>query len=111
MRLPLLIVAVLAIALSPGASFAQAGCPSGTYPMIDQWGQNVCKRMDAGTTSPPAGSFECPPGTAPTVDSWGNRACRALGRGGSGVYDPSRGCPAGFYEWVDRWGNATCRRR
>jgi hypothetical protein len=103
-----ILVAVLieALAIVPNS---HAACPIGSYPWVDQWGNNICKRFDSGGTSTIEGSLDrCPTGSYPWTDSWGNRVCRSFGGGGDS-YDTSRGCPTGFYPWVDSWGNRTCK--
>jgi hypothetical protein len=95
------------------ASGAEAACPIGSYPWLDEWGNNICKRFGSGSTSTIEGSLigvrlAAIPGSYPWIDSWGNRVCRSF-NSGSDSYDTSRGCPIGFYPWVDSWGNRTCK--
>jgi hypothetical protein len=91
------------------ASGAEAACPIGSYPWVDQWGNNICKRFASGSTSTIEGTLErCPTGSYLWVDSWGNRICRSFGSGADS-YDTSRGCPVGFYPWIDSWGNRVCK--
>src|SRR5262245_15824849 len=87
------------------ASGAEAACPMGSFPSVDQWGNSVCQRYNTGTPSTIEGSLErCPMGSYPSVDSWGNRVCRQPNSGSGGAYDTSRGCPMGFFPSVDQWG-------
>src|SRR5215475_1209328 len=108
MALGRLLACILAILLLMVAQ-TEAACPVGSYPWVDQWGTQICKRFDSGSTSTIEGTLDrCPVGSYPWVDSWGNRICRSFGGGGD-AYDTSRGCPTGFYPWVDAWGNRTCK--
>lgn len=102
-----ILVGVLAFA----AAFAAiAACPVGSYPWIDQWGNQICKRFDSGQTTTIQGSTQnCPTGTHPWVDEWGNAICKSF-QGNQQYYDTSKGCPAGTYPWVDDWGNRVCKR-
>src|SRR5438094_1658079 len=86
---------------------AHAGCPIGSHPWVDSWGNSICQRFD-GTTATVEGSLDdCPVGTHPWVDSWGNRVCQSFD-GGSRLYDTSHGCPIGTHPWIDSWGNSIC---
>ena len=56
-----------------------AGCPTGSYPFVDNWGNNICRSFDDGGTRSIEGSLSrCPTGTHPWVDSWGNQICQSL---------------------------------
>jgi hypothetical protein len=101
---------LFAMALAFISSSAWADCPMGSYPWVDNWGTQICKRYDGGSTSTIQGSLNnCPMGTYPSVDSWGNRICQSFG-GGNQYYDTSRGCPMSTHPWVDSWGNSICKR-
>jgi hypothetical protein len=109
MKRQIFVVAILATLVMPLAP-AEAACPTGTYPWVDSWGNNVCRRFGAGGDATIQGNIEqCPTGSYPWTDSWGNRICRAFG-GGADSYDTSKGCPIGFYPWTDSWGNSVCKR-
>lgn len=97
-------------ALLLGAFNAEAACPTGSYALVDNWGNQICKTFDTGETRSIQGSTSrCPIGSHPWVDEWGNQICKAF-QGGQQYYDTSKGCPIGMYPWVDNWGNSVCRR-
>ncbi|MFC3068706.1 hypothetical protein [Phenylobacterium soli] len=89
-------------------------CPVGSYPSVDTWGNQVCKRFgdnSTATAQTPRGQ-QCPTGAHPAVDKWGNQICRTFdspGQPRTDYYDTSKGCPAGTHEWVDQWGNKVCK--
>ena len=84
-------------------------CPIGSYAWVDNWGNQICKRFNGGSTSVIEGSRQnCPTGSHPWVDNWGNSICKSFS-GNQQYYDTSRGCPTGSFEWVDNWGNAVCK--
>jgi hypothetical protein len=101
-----LIVATIFVA---GVAANAGACPIGSFPSVDNWGNQICKTLDTGQTTTIQGSVEnCPVGTHPWVDTWGNKICQSF-TGGSQYYDASGGCPIGMYQWVDNWGNKICR--
>lgn len=103
------VAAVMAVTML--ATPAMAGCPTGSYPWVDSWGNEICRAFGSGNTvtiSPPAGGG-CPYGTFPTRDSWGTAICKEFGRSGQSYYDTSRGCPAGTFQTIDSWGNPACK--
>lgn len=104
-----LVIVAAACSLILLVSGVEAACPTGSYPWVDEWGNNICKRFGSGSTSTIEGNLDrCPTGSYPWTDSWGNRVCRSFGSG-SDSYDTSHGCPTGFYPWVDSWGNRVCK--
>ena len=91
-------------------SVASAGCPIGSFPWTDSWGNPICKRFGDGSTATIEGGLDnCPVGTQPWTDMWGNRTCRSLSGGGQ-YYDTSQSCPIGTVRWTDMWGNRVCKR-
>lgn len=96
-------------------AFAQQQCPIGSYPWVDSWGNQTCKRHGDGstaTTQAPRG-MTCPTGSFPWVDSWGNKICRTHdtpSKPRTDYYDTSKGCPVGTYQSVDSWGNNVCKK-
>lgn len=101
------------IALLPAfwAATSAADCPIGSYPWVDQWGTQICKRWGDGSAATTQGSLEsCPPGTHPWVDQWGTRVCQSYSAPTQRSYDTSQGCPMGTYQWQDNWGNQVCKR-
>lgn len=84
-------------------------CPTGSYAWVDNWGNQICKRFNGGSTAVTEGSIKnCPTGTHSWVDNWGNKICKSFS-GNQQLYDTSRGCPVGSYSWVDSWGNPVCK--
>jgi hypothetical protein len=96
-------------------TFSQAalamGCPMGSFPWVDNWGNAICKRFSDGSAAvtQTAPGSSCPTGSFPSVDSWGNSMCKSF-NGGTNYYDTSRGCPIGTMPWTDSWGNPVCRQ-
>ena len=89
---------------------ANAGCPAGSYPSVDKWGNSICKSWSSGETNSIQGSIEnCPPGTYRSIDGWGNPVCKSW-EGNKQYHDTSKGCPAGTYPWTDTWGNSICKK-
>jgi hypothetical protein len=108
MRALFLVISLILVASN--AAWA-INCPIGSFPWVDNWGNQVCQRFGGGgaaITQTPQGA-ECPNGSYPWTDNWGNRICRSF-NGGTDYYDTSHGCPTGFAPWVDQWGNPVCRR-
>jgi len=109
----LLVMGLVAASVIFSASpVAAQSCPTGTYPWVDTWGNNICKRFSDGsaaTTQTPEGRT-CPNGSHPWVDSWGNKVCRSFDQPKTDYYDTSKGCPTGTYPWADEWGNKICKR-
>jgi hypothetical protein len=92
------------------AGTALAACPAGSYPALDNWGNQICKAFGGNTvTVAPGSSGGCPNGSYPTLDSRGNQMCQEFGRGGRTYYETSKGCPSGSYPSLDSWGNPVCR--
>jgi hypothetical protein len=103
-----LIAALLALLGLPSTAFA--ACPTGSFPSVDKWGNQICQRFGGGPPATIQGSIDnCPTGTHPWVDSWGTRTCKSFNSPRQ-FYDTSKGCPTGTYQWVDQWGNQTCKR-
>lgn len=93
-----------------GAFNAQANCPVGSYPWVDNWGNAICKSFDTGQTKSIQGSTtNCPVGSYPWTDKWGNKICKAH-NSNQQYYDTSKSCPIGFHPWVDNWGNPICKK-
>ena len=93
-----------------GAAVTAHACPIGSFPSVDNWGNQICKTLDTGQTTTIQGSVEnYPIGTYPWVDTWGNKVCQVF-TGGAQYHDTSSGCPVGTYQWVDGWGNKVCRQ-
>ena len=101
---------IAGLMLVVGHTASAMDCPIGSYPWVDNWGNQTCQRPGGGTalTHTPPGA-QCPTGSYPWTDSWGNQVCKSFGAGPT-YYDTSRGCPTGFAPWVDNWGNPICRR-
>jgi hypothetical protein len=109
---------MLAALVSTSAGLAPAKaqqCPAGTFPTVDSWGNQVCKRLSDQSTAmvqkPPGQA--CPNGAHPAVDNFGNQICRSEAMGSqpqTDYYDTSKGCPAGTIPWVDTFGNHVCKR-
>lgn len=105
------------VSVTLGSEPAQAQqCPAGSYPSVDSFGNQVCKRFSdqsTATAQVPRGQT-CPMGSFPTVDSYGNQICRSQGAAPSqphtDYYDTSRGCPAGTFQTVDAYGDPVCKR-
>jgi hypothetical protein len=101
------------LALWPSAVFAIT-CPIGSFPSVDQWGNQVCRPAMGGPPTVTQGTLDnCPIGSHAWVDQWGNRICKTFAtpqQPSTQYYDTSRGCPIGTYQWVDNWGNKTCKR-
>ena len=81
-------------------SGAEAACPVGSYPWVDEWGNHICKRFGSGGTSTIEGSSgRCPTGSYPWRDSWGGiesvavstTATIATTRRGGAPQDSTRG--------------------
>ena len=110
-------LALCAVVMMAGlaAPAAAQNCPIGSYPSVDSWGNNICKRTGGGGTASvqaPSGGG-CPIGSYPTVDRYGNQVCRQPGsssRPQTDYYDTSKGCPIGSYPSVDSYGNKVCKR-
>jgi hypothetical protein len=107
------ILAVAALAFWPSMAFS-IDCPIGSYPSVDQWGNQACKPFGGGPPTVVQGTLDnCPIGSHPWVDQWGNRVCQTFQQPQQPTqqfYDTSKGCPVGMYPWVDNWGNPTCKR-
>jgi hypothetical protein len=76
-------------AASETKSAAVPTCPTGSYPWVDKWGNQVCQPFAGGPPVTVQGSLEnCPAGTHPSVDHWGTRICKSIPWPGSrsGVY-------------------------
>jgi hypothetical protein len=102
------IVALLFFSSSVVLGYAE--CPIGSYPWVDNWGNQICRTFGSGQTTTIQGSLDnCPVGTHPWIDDWGNKICRSFS-GNRQYYDTSGGCPIGTYEWTDNWGNPVCKR-
>ena len=102
--------AIALLVVTVNAAPALAGCPTGTYEWVDDWGNRICKSFDTGDTRTIEGSTKnCPTGTYRWIDSWGNPICKAY-QGDAQYYDTSKGCPTGTYQWVDEWGHKVCKR-
>jgi hypothetical protein len=100
--------AILALGIAADANAQQ--CPIGSFPGVDNWGNQICKSFDSGQTTTIQGNLQnCPTGTHPWVDNWGNQICQSF-NGGTQYYDTSGGCPIGSHPWVDNWGNQVCRQ-
>jgi hypothetical protein len=98
-----------AILVASLASSTRAECPTGSFPWVDSWGNQICRRFGDGSTATTQPSQPgCPTGTHPWVDSWGNSVCQSF-NGGQRYYDTSQGCPNGTYPWIDNWGNRICK--
>jgi len=103
-------ILLIAFALLLGASIAEAACPTGSYPWVDNWGNQICKAFGTDETRSIQGSTtNCPTGSFPWVDGLGNQICKVF-QGGQQYYDTSKSCPIGTHPWVDSWGNSICRR-
>jgi hypothetical protein len=103
-------ILLITFALFVGSLNAQAACPTGSYPWMDNWGNQICKTFNTGETRSIQGSTSrCPAGSYPWVDNWGNQICQSF-QDRQPYYDTSKGCPIGTYQWVDNWGNQVCRR-
>lgn len=90
-------------------TWGQAACPVGSHSWVDQWGNQICRRMDTGQTTTIQGSpSDCPTGTHPWLDKWGNSICKGF-NDGQQYHDTSKGCPTGSHSWVDDWGNRICK--
>jgi hypothetical protein len=108
-----LIGIVAALALGTPAYAGQ--CPAGSYPSVDNWGNQICKRFsDQSTaTAQVPRDQQCPNGAYPTMDNFGNQVCRSFGASNqprTDYYDTSHGCPIGTIPWVDMYGNNVCKR-
>lgn len=100
----------IALLLMLQCSIASAGCPTGSYQWVDDWGNKICKDFGSGGARTIEGSTDrCPTGTYRWVDEWGNKICKAFGSGRE-WHDTSKGCPTGSYPWVDDWGNKICKK-
>lgn len=109
-------LAVWLLAFSASQALA-INCPIGSFPWTDNWGNQICKRFNDGSTSTIQGGMgvnTCPVGSYPWTDSWGNRVCQTFTTPSQPApqqyYDTSRGCPIGTFQWVDNWGNQVCKR-
>jgi hypothetical protein len=102
------------VAASALPAYAQS-CPTGSYPSIDSFGNQICKRFGDGSTASakvPRGQT-CPTGAYPTVDNYGNQICRSFdspNKPRTDYYDTSKGCPTGTHQSVDSYGNQVCKR-
>lgn len=111
--LAFVLAALASAAIAPTAQ-AQ-GCPPGSLPSVDMWGNKICKRLGDGaavTTQAPRGQ-RCPLGSHPTVDNFGNQVCRAAAVGDqpqTDYYDTSKGCPIGTVPGFDEFGRKGCKR-
>jgi hypothetical protein len=99
---------LLFIAVLLGTSSAFAQCPIGSFPSVDNWGNQICKTFNNSTSTIQGSLDNCPVGSHPFVDNWGNRICQTFGSG-TRYYDTSGGCPIGTFPGVDSWGNQTCK--
>jgi hypothetical protein len=115
MKIAAVLLTSALVAATAGLSPAQAQqCPVGSYPSVDSWGNQVCKRFSdqsTATVQAPRGQA-CPTGSNQAVDTWGNPVCRSFespNQPRTDYYDTSKGCPAGTHEWVDNWGNKVCK--
>lgn len=92
-------------------SAAWAACPLGTFPSLDNFGNQICKRFDTGATDSvrvPAG--QCPNGSHKAVDEYGNHICESYTGDRQRYYDTSKGCPNGFIPFPDEFGRMGCKR-
>jgi hypothetical protein len=109
----LILAALAAGALGLSCARAQT-CPIGSTPSLDTLGNQICKRMNDGstaTTQTPRGQ-QCPIGAFPTLDNLGNKVCRAEAAGNrprTDYYDTSKGCPIGTLPGMDVYGNKVCK--
>lgn len=110
-----LILSALMAAISGFAPALAQQCPMGSFPSVDSWGNQVCKRFgDQSTaTAQVQRGQQCPNGAYPTVDNFGNQICRSFNapnQPGTDYYDTSKGCPMGTFPTVDTYGNNVCKR-
>jgi hypothetical protein len=109
-----LFLALAVAGAAPSSALAQQ-CPTGSYPWVDSWGNNICRRHSDGstaTTQVPRNQT-CPTGSYSWVDNWGNQICRShSSRDGrrTDYYYTSKGCPVGTHQTVDAYGNPVCKR-
>ena len=99
---------ILAAIFIIGVGVEANACPIGSFPSVDNWGNQICKSFGGQTTTIQGSVENCPIGSHPWVDSWGNRTCQSFDSG-SQYYDTSGGCPIGTHPWVDNWGNQVCQ--
>jgi len=102
--------AMTAPSFGGGATLQSAsGCPAGSYPWADSFGNRTCKQFGSGATTSVQGSLSnCPAGTHPWVDGFGNSVCQSFDSGQK-LYDTSHGCPTGTHPWQDNFGNPICQ--
>jgi hypothetical protein len=115
MRIAAALILSALISATAGVPAAQAQqCPAGTYPSVDTWGNQVCKRFSdnsAAAVQTPHNQA-CPNGAYPTVDKWGTQVCRTFdtpNQPRTDYYDTSKGCPVGSLPSMDSWGNKVCK--
>jgi hypothetical protein len=103
-------LAVAALA-SLGAGRTEAReCPTGSYSMIDQWGNAHCRSFASEPrSSKPGPTGACPVGKYPDLSAAGNRVCRSFGGALSGVPDAPKPCRPGTYPWTNANGNRVCK--
>lgn len=106
MRFHYLIIGLLFCGLSP---IAFANCPAGTFPNIDNWGNEVCVSSSGGNRTIRGNAPGCPGGTVPEFDSWGNATCVSIDQPSRRYYDTSKGCPGGTIPDFDDYGNQVCK--
>lgn len=93
----------------PLTGIRQTVCPLGTQPLIDEWGNQICKKFDAGL-QPIVGTLSCPVGSHPWVDQWGTQICKNYDTGKTlSVKGSLDNCPIGTHPWIDEWGNRVCQ--
>ena len=92
------------------SSGAEAACPIGSFPSVDNFGNQICKGFGSGDTRTLQGTTnQCPPGTHFDVDTYGNKVCKSFSNGQE-FHDTSKGCPIGSFPSVDKYGNKVCKR-
>jgi hypothetical protein len=68
----------VATIVAAGVAASAHACPIGSFPSLDNWGNQICKTLDTGQTTTIQGSVDnCPIGTHPWVDNWGNKICQS----------------------------------
>lgn len=102
----------LALAMWPSAVLA-INCPIGSFPSIDQWGNQVCRPIGGGAPNAAQGTLDnCPIGSFPSIDTYGNRVCKTFSspqQPSREYYDTSQGCPIGTFTSIDNFGNSVCK--
>ncbi len=121
MKTPMRLIAILALVASTTVlstalpAHAQLQCPNGSYPALDSYGNNICRRFSdqsTAVTQTPQGQ-QCPNGAYPTIDGYGNTICRSFATPNqptTDYYNTSHGCPNGTYQSIDTYGNQVCKR-